>query len=104
MRYKSKTPPTKGTVISSIWKYTIVSIRRHQNGNGQDTDLFNIFEMSKHKKFEEAIKYLDDRRATFYRRCPEGPHEYFLAEWKEINGECVLVLMDDPALDSLNKV
>lgn len=96
-RYCMKEKPTVGTVVSSIWTYVLVSISE----DSQRPGTYNIFESSKHQKLEEAqeqLAYWRDREARDYH---SSRYRYFLAEWKQVDGKCVCVLMDDPLLSTL---
>lgn len=102
MRYQQKVKPTVGTVIGGIWTYVLVTISKDSSKKGT----YNIFESSKYKTIEQAREALDGWRehdreyARDNGRAPGKP-EYFLAEWKQVDGKCVCVLMDDPLLATL---
>ena len=91
-RFRSKTKPHKGMVISSIWKYVVVSI----SVDSTNPDQYHVFEVQKFAaldKAQESIKEMTE----FYR--PRPNHCYAIAEWVvDDNGRCVCVLMEDPKL------
>lgn len=100
MRYKSKVKPTKGFICASIWTYVVVSV----SAESESQDVWNVFESSKHKSIKEAREMADqqnDQNERYYRGAGETKaqarrrREYYVAEWKQVDGQCALVLMDE---------
>src|ERR1700722_4535015 len=91
-RFRCKTTPEQGTVISSIWKYVVVSINKDMGWDGKVFQGYNIWESSKHKTLmrarEEAARLNKDEaeyavsRSRAHLRFQAVPaNRYFVAEW-----------------------
>lgn len=105
-RYRSKGMPTAGLIVSSVFKYVIVSISSEHNSTKEEP-VFHIFESSKHKTYDTAMLNLDAYRTREREYAADNGRDYqcryFLAEWKQTeSGAVVCVLVDDPLLATLD--